>query len=259
MIGSKIWSPNPLPSVASKGENYGGVQLPGFLASFLPSFLPSSVPLFLILRSIRPTCGVVKRTLSLTTLSPFNCRILPTCWRIPGEQREDGLNIRLRFRFRGCQVRPAVAWTVKRSSVGHSVSLTFLDFRRPEILSTPLLFSVDCFSGIRRACGRGTEIAAEDAVAAVRESPPANVPTPPPPPPLSRTANVGAVSGLLFRVTVEGEEDETEESGKVWAHQGGRFRHWLACCTNVHFLKQDEGGQKLMKHVRQMSKYQLLP
>ena len=36
--------------------------------SCLASFLPSSVPLFLILRSIRPTCGVVKRTLSLTTL-----------------------------------------------------------------------------------------------------------------------------------------------------------------------------------------------
>ena len=165
MIGSKIWSPNPLPSVASKGENYGGVQLPGFLPSPSLSFLSSA-------QSVRPAGW--SSALSALLRSPFNCRILPTCWRIPGEQGEDGLNIRLRFRFRGCQVRPAVAWTVKQSSVGHSVSLTFLDFRRPEILSTPLLFSVDCSLGIRRACGRGTEIAAEDAVAAVRESPPAN-------------------------------------------------------------------------------------
>lgn len=157
------------------------------------------------------------------------------------------MNIRLRFRFRGCQVRPAVAWTVKQSSVGHSVSLTFLDFRRPEILSTPLLSSFP--STVPWASGE--HAGAERRLRRKTRLPPSvnrRLPTPPPPP-LSRTANVGAVSGLLFRVTVEGEEDETEESGKVWAHQGGRFRHWLASCTNVHFLKQDEGGQKLMKHV----------
>lgn len=70
--------------------------------------------------------------------------------------------------------------------------------------------------GIRRR--RGTEIAAEDAVA-VRVR---GVAALPPPPWVSRTANVGAVSGLVFRVTVEWEEeeDETGESAEFWGPIG---------------------------------------
>ena len=143
--------------------------------SCLASFLPSPVPLFLILRSIRPTCGVVKRTLSLTTL-PVQLSDLTNLLANPGGAEGRRFEYSASISVSGMPGASSCCLdgqAVFRRSLRQSDIPRFQAPRNP-LHSSPLLFSVDCSLGIRRACGRGTEIAAEDAVAAVRESPPAN-------------------------------------------------------------------------------------
>ena len=120
MIGSKS-----TPSAVEGGKLWKSA------AAWLPSFLP----LLSFLSSV-VSLGQLNLQSGQARVQPQICSLalqhwlkleesldLPTCWRIPGEVKEedprslDRLNIRLRFRFRGCQVFPAVG----RRSSGQSV------------------------------------------------------------------------------------------------------------------------------------------